>query len=219
MTREHQARRAYLAGPEVFLPNVLEVGEKKKLLCTKYGFKGVYPADSVLSMDPTSVNGLAIAKANEMLIATCDFVVANVTPFRSPSADVGTVYEMGFARGQGMPVFAYSAVAQDFTSRTVAKFNVTRSGDGKFRDNKGLAIEEFGLVDNLMLDYSVRAGVNEIIVPEHVEPLGRDGDAVSLEHYGRTEEFERCLALAVKHFGLPLSGERGGNHLVKQNDE
>ena len=215
MVRECQDRRVYLAGPEVFLPNVREVGEKKKLLCTKYGFKGVYPADSVLSTDPTPVNGLAVAKANELLIATCDFVVANVTPFRSPSADVGTVYEMGFARGRGMPVFAYSAVAQDFTSRTVAKFNISRSDDGRFRDLKGLAIEEFGLVDNLMLDYSVRAGVNEIIVPEQAEQLGLDGDAVSLEHYGRTEEFERCLALAVTHFGLAVSGERDGSYFAK----
>jgi nucleoside 2-deoxyribosyltransferase len=30
--------KAYLAGPEVFLPEAIEVGLRKKRLCNKYGF-------------------------------------------------------------------------------------------------------------------------------------------------------------------------------------
>jgi nucleoside 2-deoxyribosyltransferase len=39
----HQAPRIYLAGPDVFLPDAIEAGKRKKVLCQKYGFEGVYP--------------------------------------------------------------------------------------------------------------------------------------------------------------------------------
>ena len=29
----------------------------------------------------------------------CDAMIVNLTPFRGPSADVGSAYEMGFMRG------------------------------------------------------------------------------------------------------------------------
>ena len=35
----------YLAGPEVFLVNAREIGERKKELCEKYGFQGHFPLD------------------------------------------------------------------------------------------------------------------------------------------------------------------------------
>ena len=30
----------YLAGPDVFLPNAIEVGKKKKAICEEFGFEG-----------------------------------------------------------------------------------------------------------------------------------------------------------------------------------
>ena len=38
--------RAYLAGPEVFLPEAVAIGQRKKQLCAKYGFEGLYPFDN-----------------------------------------------------------------------------------------------------------------------------------------------------------------------------
>ena len=46
-----------------------------------------------------------IAMRNETHIRSCQAVIANLTPFRGPSADVGTVYEVGFARALGLLIF------------------------------------------------------------------------------------------------------------------
>jgi nucleoside 2-deoxyribosyltransferase len=130
--------RVYLAGPDVFLREAKEVSERKKALCRKYGFEGVFPIDAKVNMEGKSACeiGLCISQVNEGLIKNCDFVIANITPFRGPSADVGTVYEMGFAHALGKKVFAYTNVTALFTERTVKalKGQVTRDDDGKLRD-------------------------------------------------------------------------------------
>ena len=95
--------RVYLAGPEVFLNNAREIGEKKKTLCKEYGFEGVFPIDvevDTSGKSPTEA-GFCISDLNEELIRSWQIVIANITPFRGPSADVGTVFEMGFAHALG----------------------------------------------------------------------------------------------------------------------
>src|SRR5690242_19069144 len=104
------APRIYLAGPEVFLPDPVSVGIKKRQLCARYGFDGKFPLHASLNLEglTTKLKGYAISAANEELIRSCQLLVANMTPFRGPSTDVGTAYEMGFARALNMPVFAYT---------------------------------------------------------------------------------------------------------------
>lgn len=196
-TRTTAHSRVYLAGPEVFLSNSRDVGVAKKALCATHGFEGVYPADNEVPTTPVPASGYAIARGNEALIETCHLVIANVTPFRGPSADVGTAYEIGFARGRGLPVFAYSTVAQNFTTRTAHAVAPIQDPDGILRDPNGLMIETFGLTDNLMLDYAVIGSGATIVVPAETGSLGADGSVPSGDHYGRLDEFERCLALAV----------------------
>jgi nucleoside 2-deoxyribosyltransferase len=45
-------KKIYLAGPDVFLSNAIEIGQKKKDLCKKYGFEGHFPLDN--KIDPCS---------------------------------------------------------------------------------------------------------------------------------------------------------------------
>jgi len=162
--------RIYLAGPEVFLKNAKEVGEKKKALCRKYGFEGVFPLDNEVDAKGKSPKevGFCISAINEGLIKTCNFVIANITPFRGPSADVGTVFEMGFAHVLGKKVFAYTNTAVLFTERTVKVLNlqVARSRDGKLRDVHGMFIEELDLADNLMIDGCVQASSGFLVFEE-----------------------------------------------------
>ena len=40
-----------LAGPEVFLPDLLVAARKKNELCRKYGFEGVFPLDNEIPVD------------------------------------------------------------------------------------------------------------------------------------------------------------------------
>jgi nucleoside 2-deoxyribosyltransferase len=184
--------RIYLAGPEVFLVNAKEVGEQKKALCRKYGFEGVFPIDIEVNTQGKSPReiGICISDINEDLIKSCDFVIANITPFRGPSADVGTVYEMGYAHGLGKKVFAYTNTKELFTERTVKALNgeVTLKSDGQLRDKLGMFIEENGLVDNLMIDGCINANSKQLVVEE--APEG--------EKFTFLGGFEKCLVAAKK---------------------
>jgi nucleoside 2-deoxyribosyltransferase len=107
-----------------------------------------------LSDTPKAEAGVKIGQMNEGLIRSCDLVIANMTPFRGPSTDVGTGYEMGFARALGLPVFAYANVTNLFSPRTVEWLGKSGSTgtDGRFYDDNGMAVEDWDLFDNLMLD-------------------------------------------------------------------
>lgn len=156
-------KKIYLAGPEVFLDNAIEIGNNKKKLCQMYGFEGLFPLDNVIefSSNIPQENGLEIASANEKLIAESDFIIANITPFRGTSCDVGTAYEMGLARGLRKPVFAYTNDTRLFLERNLSDLiGVRRVSDNHYVDNQDMTLENFGLVDNLMLD----GAVNENIV-------------------------------------------------------
>jgi len=187
-----KALRIYLAGPEVFLNNAREVGELKKSLCRKYGFEGVFPLDANLDLKDKAPReaGLSISEENERLIRSCEMLIANVTPFRGPSADVGTVYEMGFAHGLGKRVFAYTNIAFPFTKRTVTalKNQVSRSKDGKLRDSEGMFIEEADLTDNLMIDGCINANSKVLVIEE--APAG--------QLFTYLSGFEKCLIAIQK---------------------
>ena len=51
---------------------------------------------------------LAIFKGNEAMMDAADAIIANLTPFRGPGADAGTVYELGYMAGRGKFCLAYS---------------------------------------------------------------------------------------------------------------
>jgi len=188
--------RIYLAGPEVFLVNAKETGEQKKELCKKYGFEGVFPIDVEVETKgkaPKEV-GLCISEINEDLIKSCKIVIANITPFRGPSADVGTAYEMGFAHALGKLVLAYTNIALSFTERTIEALNdqVNRSDDGRLRDPQGMFIEENRLTDNLMIDGCINANSKLLVVED--APVG--------QLYTYLGGFEKCLVAAKKMLNL-----------------
>ena len=89
----------------------------------------------------------------------CDLIVANLTPFRGVSADVGTVFELGFMVALGKTAFAYSNDGRAFADRTISDYyrgSVLRGPDGRTRGADGIKIEENDMGDNLMLDGGVK---------------------------------------------------------------
>ena len=91
--------RVYLAGPEVFLPDAVDIGRRKVELCTRHGLIGLYPLDNAI--DPTANDAsLRIFRGNEAMMIEADAMIANLTPFRGPGADAGTVYELGYMAGR-----------------------------------------------------------------------------------------------------------------------
>ncbi|HEY0182078.1 MAG TPA: nucleoside 2-deoxyribosyltransferase [Rhodopila sp.] len=180
--------RVYLAGPDVFLPDARAWLERKKAICASVHLVGVSPLDA-LANEPAAWAGLPawrrIALRNEAHIRTCVAVIANLTPFRGPSADAGTVYEVGFARGLGLKVFGYATVATGFLDRTLSSIVGGRQeADGSWWDADGLLVEQFGLFDNLMIE----AGITE------------SGGTLVREDQDRWNDlsvFERCVQIAA----------------------
>jgi nucleoside 2-deoxyribosyltransferase len=124
-----------------------------------------------------------IALCNELHIRTSAALIANLTPFRGPSADAGTIYEIGFARGLGLKVFGYATVTDGFLERTLAAFPGQQAEDGAWWDPDGLLVEQFGLFDNLMIEGALAEGGG----------LLRD----AADRWRDLTVFERCVAQAA----------------------
>ncbi len=141
--------RVYLAGPDVFLPNPKAHADVLKTLCRKYDLEGVFPLDAELALDGLNPReqARAIFHANVDLIRSCQGVLANMTPFRGPSMDVGTAWEVGFAHALGLPIVGYTVDGRPYPARV-------REYVGDFFD-ENMTVEDFGLVDNLMIDMSI----------------------------------------------------------------
>jgi nucleoside 2-deoxyribosyltransferase len=153
---------AYLAGPDVFLPDAVEAGRIKREICAQHGIEAHYPLDGELSMAeaPPRDFALAISAANEALIRRSTMVLANLSPFRSPGIDSGTAYEMGFGRALGLVVHGYSNSAIDFGSRTRTFLGLAKDAE---RDNERYLIEDFGLADNLMMEGAIAASGGRLV--------------------------------------------------------
>lgn len=147
----------YLAGPGVFRPDAQAHAEALRAACRRAGARGLFPGDNF--DDPSSPCARAIYRFNAALIDEADAVVADCSPFRGPSVDPGTAWEMGYASALGKPVFAYTSAgaASTYLERVRARDPATRRGptDGNHADGDGLFVEDFGLFDNLMIACSV----------------------------------------------------------------
>jgi nucleoside 2-deoxyribosyltransferase len=190
--------RIYLAGPEVFSPQAIAISEAKKAICTEHGCQGIFPLDAEVDVSdgcsPMEA-GFRISALNEELIRSCDALIANLTPFRGISADVGTAYELGLAAGLGKRIFAYTNVTADFTSRTLKHLELpqVRDHEGHLCDRSGMFIEEWSLMDNLMLEGGLHARGEELI----------RWSAPDQELYIALEGFRRCVARAAVAMGFP----------------
>lgn len=183
------APRIYLAGPEVFMPEVTRLAAEKCALAASYGFIGVFPLDNSLQLDRLTKHERAarIAAGNEDLMRGCDGLIANVTPFRGVSMDSGTAFEVGFMRAMGKPVAGYSSVIEDYAARTAYYRSF---GCLPFdADRPEYEVEDFDLPENLMITSAFEASGFDTAV-------GGDGLA-SLAALGG---YERCLQQLQEHF-------------------
>lgn len=146
-------RKIYLAGPDVFLENAKEHGEKLKQKCLACGFEGLFPLDNIVQGDTKAELAEKIRIGNIELIKTCNIVIANLSPFRGPEPDSGTVWEVGFAQALGKKVIGYCADKRDLKTKTQDILGLSDSSD---KDTQGLEIEDFGLTHNLMYSHIVQ---------------------------------------------------------------
>lgn len=175
--------RAYLAGPEVFLADKAEVFAAKAALCERYGIEPAPPMDAG-TLSPEGRLSRKIYLRNIHLMDGADLIIANLSPYHGPSADVGTVFELGYGFAKGLPVFGYTNDPRGFSERVGEFVGPVRIGeDGQKYGRDGRAIEDFGLADNLMIDEMLE-DFGGVFRPEGSEPLALSDLSV----------FERCLA-------------------------
>jgi nucleoside 2-deoxyribosyltransferase len=159
--------KVYLAGPDVFLPNATELAEHKQRICREHGFEGVsaVDVDRQAGARRGRRRGWWISQCNEQRLRECDLLIANMTPFRGPSLDVGTAFEMGFMRALNRPVLGYTNAATDFRQRTLAWLGKgwSKRRDGSCIDADGMLVENYRMADNLMLEGAVLSSGAEVI--------------------------------------------------------
>jgi nucleoside 2-deoxyribosyltransferase len=139
----------YLAGPDVFLRDAYEIGERKKALCRKYGFGGKFPYDVRESgrKEPDE-----IYRQNRRSMQRLGIGLFNLSPFRGPSADAGTLFELGYMLARGKRVFGYSSSERTYEERVIAaKFGPLQKKAGRFWDRQCFRVEDSGFGDNLMI--------------------------------------------------------------------
>jgi nucleoside 2-deoxyribosyltransferase len=185
--------RAYLAGPDVFLPNSPAHAARKAAICAAHGITALPPLNedvaTLAAMDAETAWRTIFAKDLAMM-EQAEICIANLTPFRGASADSGTLIEVGWFLGRGRPIFGYSNSATPFSARSEAL--LARVPDPM----PGLTVGGFGLPDNLMIPGAVEhtAGL-PILLPE-------GGDAA----FDSLAVFERCVAAAARRLGLAGPG-------------
>jgi nucleoside 2-deoxyribosyltransferase len=182
--------KIYLAGPDVFLPDALEIGRRKVEICARHSLTGLYPLDNAVELAATDAS-LAIFRGNEAMMRSADAIIANLTPFRGPSADAGTVYELGYMAGLGKYCLGYCNDPALYVDRVQRITSVTAK-DSRLTDSDGLTVEDFGLNDNLMIVHGLDLHGAPLVLLQHA-PADPWHDLTA---------FELCVRMAVKQFGV-----------------
>ncbi len=191
--------RVYLAGPDVFLQDAVQQGERKKALCAELGLEGLWPFDNEITtaLDAIPIDRL-IYRANVAMIEACDCAVFNLSAFRGTGIDDGTAFELGYVTALRKPCFGYVNDGLSLRQRTERlgplRYDQTarrwRAADGHF-------VEDFGNAHNLMIDNAIReSGSNVVQIP----------DAQGMDDL---QGFIRCLEQVLVHYTVtPVAPHR-----------
>lgn len=158
--------KVYLAGPDVFLADAAAIGKRKKELCARFGLVGLFPLDSEMTEEGGKSLSLRIFRGNTAMMEEADAIIANLTPFRGPSADPGTIYELGFMAGQRKICFGYSNVSGTYLDKVLAHNPVQKDAQrARYVDKEGAAVEDFELPDNLMIVHALEEFGHPLVMP------------------------------------------------------
>ncbi|MGC2775302.1 MAG: nucleoside 2-deoxyribosyltransferase [Bradyrhizobium sp.] len=178
--------KIYLAGPDVFLPDAREVGRQKVAICDRHGLIGLYPLDNSVDLASSDASR-QIFDGNAAMMEDACAIIANLTPFRGPGADAGTVYELGYMAGRGKLCLGYSNDPSVYAERA-RRFTTIVDQDGRLVDAEGLTVEDFGLPDNLMMMHALDLHGCPLVLP-HERPADVWHDLAA---------FETCVKLAAE---------------------
>ena len=178
--------KIYLAGPDVFLPDAVEIGRRKVEICARHGLDGRYPLDNPVDLAAADAS-LRIYQGLEAMMDECSAIIANLTPFRGPGADPGTVFELGYMAARGKFCLGYSNDPALYCDR-VGRFTTITSRGGYLVDADGHTVEDFALSDNLMMMHALDLHGAPLVLPrEKPKDIWHDLTA-----------FEVCVGIAAR---------------------
>jgi nucleoside 2-deoxyribosyltransferase len=174
---------AYLAGPDVFLPNAVAHAATKVEICRRSGLRGLPPLNEDAVTPAAGLEAWQVIYEKDVaMMEKSDVIIANLTPFAGASADAGTLIEVGWFLGKGKPIFGYSNSPENFESRMRRQLGAAHAG---------LDIEGFHLPDNLMIVGAVHSGGYPIFIPADGKVRGLDA----------LDVFETCVKAAARYLG------------------
>lgn len=148
-------RSLWLAGPEAWLPDHDDQVARQRALCLAAGFEAIAPAALPPGEGGDELEARAFYAARMAQLRQADAAIVNLTPFRGPSADTGTVFEAGVLAGLGRPIFGYlnitSEAQAEYVARVDALLGASLDPQRIWRDAEGCAIEDNGLPETIML--------------------------------------------------------------------
>lgn len=143
--------KIYIAGPDIFRPDVLSWAEETRVICAEHGHEALLPLDS------NAQTPKEIFQANIALLRSADAVVANLNPFRGAEPDSGTCVEVGYALALGKQVVGFITSTAPLVERMkLYQGQAVMQREGKVFDKEGFTIENFGYPLNLMLAEPVK---------------------------------------------------------------
>lgn len=147
LTETDAMKKIYLAGPDVFFPDIAQRAEHHKQLCHDMGFDPLHPVDQPV------LKAQDIYHGNIQMLRQADAVAANLNPFRGAEVDSGTAFEVGYAIALNKPVVAYMAKRTTVRAQVAATFGplVYNEEHEVWRDTNNHLVEDFSLPVNLML--------------------------------------------------------------------
>ena len=141
-------KKIYIAGPDVFEKDSIQIGEKLVDLCKTYAYEGLYPLDNCVDFSQEKKKiAKDIYEANMTMLDESDIVIANLNSFRGKEADTGTVWECGYAFAKGKEVYGYMSREGTY----IDQFKSKRQENRMFWDEEDRCIEDFDHAINLMI--------------------------------------------------------------------
>lgn len=147
--------KVYIAGPDVFRPDLATRTAALKALCLEYGLLALIPAENLEIKEAGEAAANHIFTYNVELIRQADAILADFSPWRGISLDAGTSWELGMGYALRLPMAGYGP-QDEYKKRFTAPLIL--DSHGLLKDSDNTLVEDFGLPDNVMPIKSLTAG-------------------------------------------------------------